>query len=56
MKNNFYKLGAAALTAAMLLAGCVLMAIAFFWLPRLQHSQPPAHPAHPAHPTKETTP
>jgi DHA1 family bicyclomycin/chloramphenicol resistance-like MFS transporter len=28
----------------MLLAGCVLMAIAFLWLPRLQH------------PKKETTP
>ncbi len=48
-----YSHGAWPMVVPMLLAGCVLMAIAFFWLPRLQHSQPPAHPAHP---TKETTP
>ena len=48
-----YSHGAWPMVVPMLLAGCVLMAIAFFWLPRLQHFQPPAHPADP---TKETTP
>jgi DHA1 family bicyclomycin/chloramphenicol resistance-like MFS transporter len=60
--DTSYSNGAWPMVAPMLLAGCVLMAIAFFWLPRLQHHQPPSSPpspsspASPAHPTKDTTP
>uniref|UniRef100_UPI000D3CDBA9 Bcr/CflA family efflux MFS transporter n=1 Tax=unclassified Variovorax TaxID=663243 RepID=UPI000D3CDBA9 len=42
--------GAWPMVVPMLLAGCVLMAIAFFWLPRLQQPQPSPHP------TKEPAP